>query len=513
MIPTENSAWPPAELEHLFAPITTWAVWYEGDTGKLADLYSGNTTIRPSQLSGGVVGRIARWFWGQPVPAGQSKAKTHIPIARDIARASATLLFGEELHVDVAADAAKPKQNPLQDRLNVILDGNRWQSLLPEAGEFCSALGGVYLRCGWDAAVAQHPLISVVQPDGAIPTFTWGRLTEVTFWQVVRKEGSTVWRHLETHQPGRIVHQLYQGTQSNIGTVVPLTEARQTADLPVNAESAIETGTPLLTAVYVPNVKPAPLWRGDPIGQHLGASDLAGLEGRMDELDEAWTNLRREGRLNKSRILAASSLLENLGPGQGAAFDLDREVFAPMHSPADAPALQVTLAPSTLSVDDRLKEIDAIVRDIYSNAGYSPATFGMDGEVAATATEVAARERKTMSTREMKTRYWTAALEDFLEAVTAIDKAVFNQGQQVRPRVTFSASVSPTITETATTAQLLNTAQAASTETRVRLVHPDWDDTQVQAEVVRIMAEQNMGTPTVTLTDPTAGLEQAVTQA
>lgn len=502
MIPTENSAWPPAELAHLFAPINEWATWYEGNTDKLASLYAGNTSARPSQQAQGIVGRIARWFWGQPVPAGQSKAKTHVPIARDIARASAVLLFGEELSVDV-------EQEPLQDRLNAILDGNRWQSLLPEAGEFCSALGGVYLRCGWDETVAKHPLISIVQPDGAIPTFKWGRLSEVTFWQVVRIEGATVWRHLETHQPGRIVHQLYQGTQSNIGTVVPLTEARQTADLPVNAESAIETGTPLLTAVYVPNVKPAPLWRGDPIGQHLGASDLAGLEGRMDELDEAWTNLRREGRLNKSRILAASSLLENLGPGQGAAFDLDREVFAPMHSPADAPALQVTLAPSTLSVDDRLKEIDAIVRDIYSNAGYSPATFGMNGDVAATATEVAARERKTMNTREMKTRYWTAALEDFLEAVTAVDRAVFNQGQQVRPRVTFSASVSPTITETATAVQLLNTAQAASVETRVRMVHADWDDTQIAAEVQRIMAEQNMGTPTINV-DPTAALEQSM---
>lgn len=494
----QDASWPPEHLSAITGPISTWATWYEGNTDKLATLYGETASLfaRPSQFAGGVVGRLARWFWGQPSQAGQQSSKTHVPIARDIARVSAVLLFGEELQIATDDEAAGK-------RVQEILDGNRWQSLLPEAGEFCAALGGVYLRCGWDSDVATHPLISVVQPDSAIPTFRWGRLSEVTFWQVVRKDGGNVWRHLETHRRGEIEHQLRQGTKTTLGPVVPLDESDATRGLPVDANSVIKTGTQLLTAAYVPNVRPAPLWRDDPVGQHLGCSDFAGLEPRMDELDEAWSNLRREGRLNKTRILVAADLLETAGQGAGAAFNLDREVFVPVNGAPDVPTLPVVVAASTLSVADRLSAIEALVKEIYSDAGYSPSTFGMDGDVAVTATEVASRERKTMSTREMKSRYWTAALEDFLEAVTAIDQVVFN-GRQVRPSVVFPASVSPTIGEVGQTVALLNQAQSASIETRVKMLHADWDDARVAEEVARIMAENAMSTPTISIPDPTA---------
>lgn len=505
MILTENAAWPPEELAHLLKPVQTWAAWYEGDPDKLADLYSGTSAvIRPSQLSGGVVGRVARWFWGQPQQNGQQRSKSHIPIARDIAKGSSVLLFGEELQLDltIGKDAAGKPVEADGTRLMEILDGNRWQSLLPEAAEFCAALGGVYLRCGWDDSVAAYPLISIVQPDGAVPTFRWGRLSEVTFWQEARRQGADVWRHFETHRPGHIEHQLFMGGPNSLGTVVPLDESDQTRGLQVNAESRIETGTERLTACYVPNMRPAPMWRNDPVGRNLGVSDFAGIEPLMDELDEAWSNLRREDRLNKTRIMAASALLESNGPGAGAMFDVDREVFVGLQAPADVPGLAITTSPTTLTVADRLSRIDTLARNIYSDAGYSPATFGMEGDVGVTATEVAARERRTMNTREVKTRYWTPALEDFLHAVTEVDKHVFGKGTPIRPRIAFPASVSPTIAEVGQTAQMLRNAQAASIETLVKMVHPDWDDTQVAEEVARIVAENAMTAPTITLPDP-----------
>jgi A118 family predicted phage portal protein len=494
-----DSVWPPAALAPITDPINTWATWYEGDPEKLAALYGGYSQqqrYRPSQHANGMQGRISRWWWGQPVPTGQTRAKSHVPVARDIARASASLLFGEELQLDTGKVD--------QARLREVLDGNRWQSLLPEAAEYCAALGGVYLKIGWDQGIAQYPLISIAQADAAIPTFRWGRLAGVTFWQVVRREGASVWRHLETHKPGRIDHALYQGTATHLGRLVPLTESDQTADIPVDSQAGVPTGTSLLTAVYVPNVKPAPGWRNDPLGRNLGCSDFAGLEPRFDELDEAWGNWRREMRLNRTRIIAASALLDSMGPGKGASFDADREVFVPVQAVADAPGLPITVMQSKFTVEDHAKTVEAIARDIYSEAGYSPSTFGLTDDVGITATEVAARERKTMTTRETKSRYWTAGLEDFLESVTAVDRFVFSKGEQVRPKVMFPAAVSPTTDEVAKSVQLLNLAQAASVDTRVRMIHPDWTDEQVGAEVQRIMVEQSMTTPSINL-DPELG--------
>lgn len=492
-----NSAWPPAELASVLGPINEWATWYEGNPDKLFALYGKTTNARPSQQASGVVGKVARWFWGQPVPAGQAKARTHIPIARDIARVSARLLFGEQLTI-------KSDQVDALARMQEILDANRFEQLCVEGAEFCAALGGVWWRVAWDTTVAKHPLLSIVQPDAAFGIFSYGRLREVTFVQAVRVEGQTVWRHFETHTSGFVTHQLYQGTPSTVGTIVPLDEAAQTADLAVDENSQIATGVTQLTAVYVPNVRPVPRWRNDPNGQALGASDFDGIEGSFDELDEAWTNLRREGRLNKSRIIAASALLANLGPGAGATFDSDREVFTPVEAPADvAGGLPITLAPSTLTVTDRLSEIEALMRRIYSDAGYSPETFGMGSNGAAvTATEVAARERKSMTTREAKTRTWTNALEDLLEVVSALDVKLFG-GTPIKPKVEFAASVSPTLGEVATAVQALNAAQAASVETRVKMVHPDWDDTQIGEEVAKIQAENAMTAPTISL-DPQA---------
>jgi len=42
---------------------------------------------------------------------------------------------------------------------------------------------------------------------------------------------------------------------------------------------------------------------------------------------------------------------------------------------------------------------------------------------------------------------------------------------------------------------LLARAKAASIETRVRMLHPDWTDAEVKAEVETILAEEGMRMP------------------
>lgn len=53
----------------------------------------------------------------------------------------------------------------------------------------------------------------------------------------------------------------------------------------------------------------------------------------------------------------------------------------------------------------------------------------------------------------------------------------------------FQDSISEGPTELAATAELLRRAEAASTDTLVRMMHPDWDDAQVSVEVDAILGE------------------------
>ncbi|MEU6669182.1 hypothetical protein [Streptomyces sp. NPDC046727] len=64
-----------------------------------------------------------------------------------------------------------------------------------------------------------------------------------------------------------------------------------------------------------------------------------------------------------------------------------------------------------------------------------------------------------------------------------------------RPRVAFGDGVSEDPEAVAQTLSLLQQAQAVSTDTKVRALHPDWDDTAVQAEVDRVLVETGQSVP------------------
>src|SRR5690606_2252269 len=119
-------------------------------------------------------------------------------------------------------------------------------------------------------------------------------------------------------------------------------------------------------------------------------------------------------------------------------------------------------------------------------------------DAAVTATEITARERRSMTTRGRKILRWRPALAQLVEALLAVDQHVFG-GSIVpqRPTVEFDDSVQEDPLTLANTADVLRRAQAASTDTLVRMVHPEWDDTQVQEEVDRIQQEAGTAVPEI----------------
>jgi A118 family predicted phage portal protein len=444
--------------------------------------------MRPVQQRDGIWGRLARWFWGAPIPTGEKRTSLHVPLAGDIARTSSELLFSEPPKL-IAAEGEKATQAAL----DTLLETGLHPALL-EGGELASGLGGVYPRVVWDTAVSDRPWVGMVAADAAVPEFSYDRLRAVTFWTVVHKDGRTVVRHLERHEPGVILHGLYQGTAGQLGKPLPLAAMPETADLlPV-----IETGTRLLTASYIPNVRPARAWRHRPAARGLGQSDFAGIEPIFDALDEVYSSWMRDIRNGKGRVVVPASMLDSNGPGQGASFDAERNVFTGlnvMQRPGDTSKLDVVQF--AIRVAEHRDTAHELMEVAVRQAGYSGATFGLDGDgSAATATEVKARQTRSLTTRGRKVLYWKPGTRDITAAWLGVMAGPLFRvpGLDLTPpTVEFPDGITESQSEIAGALALFATAEAMSTDVKVRAVHPDWDGDQVKAEVAAIHGERAMG--------------------
>lgn len=508
-----GGTWPPSSLDQIAPTLEEWAAWYTGDPTVLASVYARQTSPvvvnRPSQFRGGMVGAVARFFWGRPVaPGSQETAHLHIPLPADIATTSADMLYADPPEFTVPDE---PALTATRDRLSEYASGDSGDDLLTvlaAGAEIGAALGGRFHRVTWDRELSDRPFITTVHPDNAVPEFRYGRLTAVTFHWVVDRNAGQVLRHLERHEldprgMGLVFHALYEGTDRDLGRVVPLTENPATAPLAnqVAADGALTEGrTPGLAVAYIRNQHPQRRWRTHPVGQHLGRSDYDGLEPLFDQLDEAWSSWMRDLRLGRARLLVQEEMLEpNGAPGTGAYFDLDREIFTglPGVLATKDNGLPIDHVQFKIRVEEHERTTKALTEQIVRQAGYSAATFGDahagDGDI--TATEVTAREKKSLTTRDRKIRAERPALAALMRKMLTIDAAVFNTAGLVPDagvQAVFPDSVQETQANLAQTATLLASARAASTQTLVKMVHPDWDDQAVLEEVDRIQAEQNL---------------------
>lgn len=495
-IPTDG-AWPPPALAPAYDAYRDWDAWYGGDPDQLRDVYANRTTsqpkTRPSQRSGGIVGAVSRWLWGAPAPVGQRDGRLHVPLPADLASTSANLLFSEppKLTHETPEVMARLEQ--------LVEDG--LAAMLLHAAEANSALGDVYLRPVVDQDVySDRAFLAAVHADSAIPVIRWGKLIEVTFWSTLLVDGDTHLRLLEHHEvvngAGRIVYALHEGTSTHLGRAVPLTEHQAAAYLAdeIDAEGAQPTGLDRLDVVRIPNAGPNRLWRKTPGLKYHGRSDFDGNEQLFDKIDDVWTSWMRDLWLARGRILVPEYMLQSLGPGNGAVFDAEREVFTALTAlPGQGQAgTGITTNQFEIRHVEHKATADALFELALRHAGLSSQTLGEEGgDVAMTATEAQARERQSFTTRGVRIAgSYQPGIADAVELLLAVERAKFaGRPDPVKVNVEFGDSVSESPETTARTLQLLAAAEAISTETKVRMVHPDWDEDQVKEEVRQIRGD------------------------
>jgi len=507
----QGGPWPPYPHGVVLAQQSLWSAWLVGDPDGLATAYYDAEVAAggvnpfgerlPQQYAGGVINRVARYFWSRPSVSGQRKARLHVPLAADIATASSDLLFSEPPQFVWPDAPPKPKAlpgvtltptpTPTEKRIDDILNCGDFHADMIEAAEIAAALGGAWLRLVWDTDVADHVMIDAVGADAAIGEWRWGKLEAVTFFTEYT-EGSgnkEVIRHLERHEPGAIYHGLYRGDAKTLGHVEALTEHESTVpyvDL-VNEEGAILTGVTAITAAYAANMRPQRRWRKVPELSRLGRSDYDGCEPMMDALDETYTSWMRDVRLAKARLLVPEDMLQNLGKGQGATFDVDQEIFVGLNiMQAKETPQAITAQQFAIRVAEHQQTAEALVDQILDAAGYSPSTFGRGNEGVTTATEVVSREKKSARTRDKKTRYWSQALEPLLTTWLELDAAIFKTGAKGSVEVEWADVSQPDPEVMARTVETLNRAVAVSVATKVKMIHPDWDEEAITEEVALI---------------------------
>ncbi len=490
-----GNAWPPPALAPHLSEFASWQAWWSGDTntlGRYADP-STVTTTHQSRRGGFLARRRTQANTAQQRPI------LHVPAASDVAQTSADLLFGEPPTLRLPDDA--PQTAQLQTRLDDLLEDAGMANDLHHAAELCAAVGGIYLRPMWDTTLADRPLLTVIDQARAIPTVRAGVLETVTFFEEAEElaAGSAtgvVWRHLERHERGRILHQLHRGSSYELGPAHPFQDHPLTAWLAavpgLTADGGIVTTSisPGLLVGFVPNA-PSRRHRTKAVGR----ADIAGSEPALEALDETWTSWMRDLRLGQARLLVPEEYLDvRPGPngGRSRTFDADAEVFSPMAGmdageKGPAPITPVQFA---LRVDEHAATAQALFERIVTACGYAPQTFGVHTEGAISGTAHQLRELRTHRTVGRKQRAFRPAVEHAAHMLLAIGHEVFGWAPAVRPSLAWPENDVEEPKSRAETISLLGQAKAASIRTRVRMAQPQLDEEAVDEEVDRISADE-----------------------
>ncbi len=552
-----KTEWPPPEGKVNADVYQRWGAWYSGDTDRLAQAYMNHVStagrishsgLRREHLPFAATSR-ERMFWGRTGVSDRAlqAPRLHMPLAADIAATSADLLFGEmptfycaddtgtakatgpklgrfmraarrmfpsgfqaPEDVDDGGTGGQPAATPqrrshtaTQDWLDETVEQQGIQAALLEAAELCSAISGIYLRIVWDKEIADRPFLGSITPDRAVPEWRFRRLYAVTFWKVLAgsEDGGTVWRHLERHERGRILHALYKGTDDKIGERRGLEEHPETAPfllLGLDKDGGLATGSIGLTAEYIPNIAPDRECPGSPYGR----SDYAGIDGALDALDEAWTSWMRDLRLGKGRLIVPDDMVQSLGRGRGSVFDLDQEVYETVTALQDRGNLGNSMKEIQfeIRVEQHQQTCAALTAAALRGAGYSGQTFGESGDnVAATATEINSRESRSYKTRARKIGYWAPAVRRIMSVLIEIAIEHFDPPgvKPIRPQVEWPDGVARDPEAIGKTVAMLKGAQAISTFTAVKMTNPDWSDDQIREEVDRIRADAQAMMPPV----------------
>lgn len=471
----KNNNWPPEDWKPHYNIFDELAVWYSGDADRLLKYYS--KSFPDTQMG---------YYWSM-LEAGERREAVHLPLAGDIASMSANLLFSE------TPDIQFNKDSKIGKRIQGFIEDNGFINLLLEGAEMSAALSGLFLKLDYDKTLSEHPLLTIRTPANAFPEFRSGRLYSVLFHRVVKEDSAGAqWRLFEKREVVNgqlnITYKLYKGAVDKLGREVELNSITEVQQLGLVDEVL---AMPALGCIYIPNMRPNRMFPGSAIGE----GDYRACIGLMDSLDFVWSSWMRDIELGLAQLLVDENLLES------GKFNKLQRIFVKLNMDAARLGSEGKYEPIKdvqfdIRTEDHMKTCDQLMRQIIGMCGYAPQTFGLVeyGQQRDSGTALRIRERKSLLTRQKKERYWIPELTRLFEQMQMMDG--IKKGSKYTPEevtIVPQDSIIQDDKEKAEVVQLLDSAKAASTLIKVKLMHPDWGEKEIEEEVERIRKEQGFG--------------------
>ncbi len=397
---------------------------------------------------------------------------TPVPWPRELCRFSSALLFASEPRVTTAED---------QERVESLLRISDFEAFAIRGGVMAACEGRMGIRVLRDPIIASRPILTLVPEDRILwdirhDTFVVGGLVVIERVEQSHDRDAPIrYRLLEEHSPGVVRRVLFKGWDHELGKRVPLTSYPEFASL------APEESTGLSAATLVP-------WENIPGAE----SDLLGLGPIFDELNEAESLLLDRGRKSTPRLFVDRSLLDDTGRAliDGMIITGGSRMRAPLGAKATD---EILLTDPKLQTKEHIEWLDHLTQLIVTCAGYSPLTWGIQGKTASVTRAVSGYAMKlaqlrTLLNRAGKAHMAARALGQAIAVASAWDIQAHDVAEFV-PSLALGDGLPNDALDGAQEVLYLHQAEAASTETLVRTVHPTWNDVEIQAEVDKIMDE------------------------
>jgi hypothetical protein len=311
----------------------------------------------------------------------------------------------------------------------------------------------------------------------------------VSQWQ----EGNNdFFRLLERHTAGLVTHTLYRGTSSSIGQQVALESYGRTQGLPEQRTTGIDK--PLV--VFIPNSIDS--------NPSRGFSDYRGLERRFLALNEAVTIGQNNVVLTgQKRALIDGAYTTPSGKVPKHDTFLLRKADDVMPGQQNKP---LEVLEYSLESEQLIAWVDHMIDSSITFAGMSPQSVGRSvdgGAISGTAQRL--KMAFSLIENSGKGRHFDRGAKQLLQWAKVIDSRRTTEGGFGRryndtesvPSFERADALPRDDMEAAQRLVLLTNAEAISAEEKVRLLHPDWSEDEIKAEVALI------GTPAPGVSQPT----------
>lgn len=421
------------------------------------------------------------------------------PMPSKISWTFAELVFGDDPTFTAGTTAD-------QARLDEFVEENQMPSELQSAEDICSSEGEVWWRILVDPMQAPVPIVEWHSRLAVLPMFRGRHLLAAALVSTyrppnARDQDKRLYRYFEIHADEVVYNVLFLGEKDKVGKRVALDDLQQTADL----QDVWDHGLGMLCGRILNK-------RGrDP---KRGVSDYAGVKDYLLALNETATIGQENARLTlKKRVVVPDSYLDVRGN-----FPAGADVLIAPTTDRDPDRPDQGLAQVEWSFDASafIAYKEDLERTILGRVGLARQLVDAgnptpDGR--ATGTALRLRLIPSMLETADKGRFWDDALPDIFTKAQMVDALPEERGGFAgqwsspgqAPTIERSGSLPEDETEEATRHSTLVTAEIESRKTAIQELHPDWDETQVTAEIDQITTEAKSFLPSVMPPPPPGG--------